>query len=83
MCTTGGVLRSSAGYELCVVVLEQVFVESHMLVFREYGVVGFEAVLGEHCFIPTRIRSVFCERGDGMLEYTLGLGYLKGGSLSL
>ena len=61
LCTTCGVLCSSAGYELCVVVLEQVFVEAHVLVFGEYGVVWFETVLGEHCFIARHLRSMFCE----------------------
>ena len=46
LCTTCSVLRSSTGYELCVVVLEQVFVETHVLVFCKYGIVGFETVFG-------------------------------------
>ena len=62
LCTTCGVLCSSAGYELCIVVLEQVFVEAHVLVFGEYGVVWFEAVLGEHCFIARQSRSMVCQR---------------------
>ena len=83
LCATGSVLRSSAGYELCVVVLEQVFVEAHVLVFGEYGVVGFEAVFGEHCFISKHIRSIPCERWGSMLEFTLGPGYLRGSRFSL
>lgn len=51
LCTTGSVLRCTASYELCVVVLEQVFVEAHVLFFGEYGVIGLETVFGEHCFI--------------------------------
>ncbi len=31
--TTGCVLRSTTGYEFCVMVLEQVFVEAHVLFF--------------------------------------------------
>lgn len=58
LCTTRSVLRSSAGYELCVVVLEQIFVETHVLVFCKYGIVGFEAVLGEHCFISRHVQSI-------------------------
>ena len=44
LCATSGVLRSTAGYEFCAVVLEQVFVETHVLVFGENGVVGLETV---------------------------------------
>lgn len=55
LCTTSSVLCSTAGYELCVVVLQQVFVEAHVLVFGEYGVVGLETVLRKHCFIATHI----------------------------
>ena len=83
MCTTCGVLCSSAGYELCVVVLEQVFVEAHVLVFGEYGVVWFEAVLGEHCFIARQSRSMVCQRWGDMLVFTLGPGYLKASTFSL
>ena len=49
-----------------------------MLFFGEYGVIGLETVFGEHCFIARPRRSDFCEHWDGMLELTLGLGYLKG-----
>ena len=83
LCTTSGVLCSTAGYELCVVVLKQVFVEAHVLVLGEDGIVRFESVLGEHCFIARYTKSVFCERWDGMLEITLGPGYLKSTSFSL
>lgn len=51
LCATGSVLCSTAGYKLCAVVVEEVFVEAHVLFFREYGVVGLETVLGQHCFI--------------------------------
>ena len=44
LCATGSVLRSTTGYELCATVHEQVFVEAHVLVFSEYGVVGLETV---------------------------------------
>ena len=83
LCTTCGVLCSSAGYELCVVVLEQVFVEAHVLVFGEYGVVWFETILREHCFIARHFRSMFCERWEDMLVFTLGPGYLKASTFSL
>ena len=53
--TTSSILCSTAGYELCVAVLEQVFVKAHVLVFGEYGVVGLETVLREHCFIARHI----------------------------
>ena len=82
LCTTCGVLCSSAGYELCVVVLEQVFVEAHVLVFGEYSVVRFETVLGEHCFIARHLRSMFCELLGDMLVFTLGPGYLKASTFS-
>ena len=62
LCTTGSVLRSTTGYELCATVHEQVFVEAHVLVFSEYGVVGLETVFGKHCFIAREIWSAFCER---------------------
>ena len=55
LCTTASVLGSTAGYELCVVVLEQVFVEAHVVVFGKNGIVGLEAVLGEHCFIAGHV----------------------------
>ena len=61
LCTTRSVLRSSAGYELCVVVLEQIFVETHVLVFCKYGIVGFETVFGEHCFITRHAQSDFLQ----------------------
>lgn len=51
LCTTSSVLCSTARYELCVVVLEQVFVEAHVLFLREDGIVGLETVFGQHCFI--------------------------------
>ena len=54
LCTAGGVLRGAACDELRAVVLEQVFVEGHVLFFGEDGVVGLEAVLGEHGLI-TRV----------------------------
>lgn len=62
LCTTSGVLRSAAGYELCVVVLQQVFVKGHVLIFCKYGIIGLETVFGERCFIARHIESVFCER---------------------
>lgn len=55
LCSTSSVLGSTAGYELCVVVLQQVLVEAHVLFFGEYGVVGLETVFGEHCFIAGQI----------------------------
>ena len=65
-------------------VLEQVFVEGHVFVFGQYGIVRLEAVFGEHGFIARQIGSVCCERrGDGMLELTLGLEYLKRSHLSV
>ena len=53
LCPTCSILCGTAGYELCVAVLKQVFVKAHVLVFGEYGVVGLETVLREHCFIAT------------------------------
>ena len=83
LCATCGVLCSSTGYELCVMVLEQVFVEGHVLVFGEYGVVWFKTVLREHCFIAGYLRSIFCERWEDIFVFTLGLGYLKASTFSL
>lgn len=51
LCTTSSVLRSTTGYELCAVVHKQVFVEAHVLLFGQYGVVGLETVFLKHCFI--------------------------------
>ena len=82
LCSTCGVLCSSAGYELCIVILEQVFVEAHVLVFGEYGVICFETVLGEHCFIARDFRLMFCGRWGDTFVFTLGLGYLKGSIFS-
>lgn len=48
MGAAGGVLGGAAGDEFGVAVLEQVFVEAHVLVFGEDGVVGLEAVVLEH-----------------------------------
>lgn len=62
LCTTGSVLRGTAGYELCVVVLEQVFVEAHVLFLGEDGVVGLETVFGEHGFIAKSRWLEGCER---------------------
>lgn len=53
--TTSSVLCSTACYELCVVVLQQVFVEAHVLFLGEYGVVGLETVFGEHRFIAGQV----------------------------
>lgn len=49
--TTSGVLRGSARNELCIVILDQVFVEAHVLVFGEDGVVGLKAILAQHSII--------------------------------
>ena len=64
-------------------VLEQVFVEAHVLVFGEYGVVWFETVLGEHCFIARQLKSMVCQSWGDMLVFTLGPGYLKASTFSL
>ena len=55
LCATSSVLRGTAGYELRAVVLEQVFVKAHVLVLGEYGIVGLETVLGEHCLVTREI----------------------------
>ena len=62
LCTTSSVLRSTAGYELCVVVLEQVFVEAHVFVFGKNGIVGLETVFREHCFIAGQVILVSCKQ---------------------
>ena len=54
LCSSSSVLSSAAGYELCVSILEQVFIDAHVFFFREDGVVGLEAVLFQHCFISDR-----------------------------
>ncbi len=44
-------MRRTAGDELRVMVLKQVFVEAHVFIFGEDGVVGLEAVFFEGGFI--------------------------------
>jgi hypothetical protein len=47
----GGVLRSTAGNELRIVVLDQVFIQSHVLLFGQNGIVGLEAILGQQFLV--------------------------------
>ena len=42
--TTSSILRSAASYQLRVMILYQVLVESHVLFFGQYGIVGFETI---------------------------------------
>lgn len=49
--SASGVLGCAASNELCVVVLDEVLVEAHVLFFGEDGVVGLEPVFLEHTFI--------------------------------
>ena len=44
---SSSILGTTAGDELCVVVLEEVFVEGHMFFFCEYGIVGLDTVFFE------------------------------------
>jgi hypothetical protein len=46
--TAGRVLCPSSSNELCVAVLEEVFVETHVLLFGENSIIGLHAVLLEH-----------------------------------
>lgn len=48
---SGCVLGSSAGDELCIMVINQVVVETHMFLLGKDGVVGLETVLLEHGII--------------------------------
>lgn len=48
---TGGVLRSAAGNELCVKVVEEVLVDGDLLLFGEDGVVGLEVVLVQQSLV--------------------------------
>lgn len=59
---SGGVLGGAAGDEFGVAVLQQVFVEAHVLLFGEDGVVGLDAVALEHGFISDR-KGLVCGRG--------------------
>lgn len=45
--TTSGVLSSAAGDEFGIVVLEKVFIELHVFLFGQDGIVGFETVFGK------------------------------------
>lgn len=73
LCTAGGVLRGAACDELRAVVLEQVFVEGHVLFFGEDGVVGLEAVLGEHGLITREMWSVLASGGTVCWDLPLAL----------
>lgn len=56
LCTSRRVLCCSAGDEHGLVVLEQVFVETHVLLgIGENGIVGFEAVLVEQCLVAVHL----------------------------
>lgn len=52
MSAAGRVLSGAAGDELCVVVLDQVVVQVHLVRFGEEGVVELEAILLEHRLVP-------------------------------
>jgi len=56
LCTAGGVLRSAAGDELCVAVLEEIFIEIHVLVLCENGVIGLETILLEHGIVAVIVK---------------------------
>ena len=47
LCSASGVLSSTAGDEFGVMVLEKVFIEVHMLVFSQNGIIGVETVFGK------------------------------------
>ena len=46
--TSSCVLGRTAGNEFCIVVLEEIFVEAHVLFFGENGIVGLEAIFLQH-----------------------------------
>lgn len=45
--TTSGVLSSAPGDEFGIVVLKQVFIEVHVFLFGQDGIVGLETIFGE------------------------------------
>jgi hypothetical protein len=51
--TTGSVLGSTTSDQFRIAVLDEVFVEAHVLLFGEDGIVGFYAVFLEHRLIST------------------------------
>ena len=51
LCAASSILSCTTGYELRIVVLEQVFIEAHVLFFGEDSIVGLESVLLEKGFI--------------------------------
>ena len=53
LCASGSILSCAPSNQLCLVVLHQLIVESHVFIFRENGIVGFEAVLLEQRIIST------------------------------
>lgn len=57
---TGGVLRSTAGNEFCVKVVEEVLVDGDLLLFGEDGVVGLEAVLVQKSLVTDSLDVCDC-----------------------
>jgi hypothetical protein len=45
--TSGRVLSSSSGNELCGIVVQEVFIDIQVFLFSENRIVGFEPILGE------------------------------------
>ena len=85
---SSGVLRGTAGNELCVMVLEKIFIEGHMFLFCEDGIVGLDAIFLKESFISGRqvsckIKSgIRCWRYVGGVVIPLALDILIGSSVS-
>jgi hypothetical protein len=62
---TSGVLCSSAGDKLRGIVIQEVFVDVQVLLFRKDGIIGLEAILGEERFIALRLDIYGNERQFG------------------
>lgn len=56
LCATSGVLSSASSDQLRIVVLQEFFVETHMLLLREDGIIVLEAIFFEQGFITITFR---------------------------
>lgn len=69
LCTTGGVLRGTAGQQLRLVVVQEILVEAEMLLLGENGIVGFETILLEQLLVA---------EGLDVLNWAVSLGAYQG-----
>lgn len=77
LCAASSILGCTAGYELSVVVLEQVFVETHMTFFGEDGIVRLKTVILKHCFISATTHQYIVARCSKDCGLPLALNIFK------